>query len=115
VLLLDEPISAIDGAGREQILDLLDAQHGRGKTLVFFTPNLELVPRIADRLIVLAPDGTVAADGSVREILTDADLLAANDLRPPAVVRLFDGIVEDVPLTVAEGRQRLEDEAEPSE
>jgi cobalt/nickel transport system ATP-binding protein len=112
VLLLDEPISAIDGAGRERILDLLDAQHERGKTLVIFTPDLELVPRIADRVIVLAPDGTVAADGDVREVLTDAALLAANDLRPPAAVRLFEDIDGEVPLTIEEGRKRLLDRAE---
>jgi cobalt/nickel transport system ATP-binding protein len=112
VLLLDEPVSAIDGAGREQILDLLDAQHERGKTLVVFTPDLELVPRIADRVIVMAPDGTVAADGDVREVLTDADLLAENDLRAPAVVRLFDGIAEEVPLTVREARRYLQDRTE---
>lgn len=112
VLLLDEPISAIDGAGRERILDLLDAEHERGKTLVIFTPDLELVPRIADRVLVLAPDGTVAADGGVREVLTDAALLAANDLRPPAAVRLFDGIDGEVPLTIEEGRKRLFDRAQ---
>ena len=112
VLLLDEPISAIDGAGRERILDLLDTEHERGKTLVIFTPDLELVPRIADRVLVLAPDGTVAADGGVREVLTDAALLAANDLRPPAAVRLFDGIDGEVPLTIEEGRKRLFDRAQ---
>jgi cobalt/nickel transport system ATP-binding protein len=112
VLLLDEPISAIDGAGRERILNLLDTEHERGKTLVIFTPDLELVPRIADRVLVLAPDGTVAADGGVREVLTDAALLAANNLRPPAAVRLFDGIDGEVPLTIEEGRKRLFDRAE---
>lgn len=59
VLLLDEPTSAVDGAGRKRVLELLDDQSERGKTVVTFTPKLELVPRIADRVIVVSPDGTV--------------------------------------------------------
>lgn len=112
VLLLDEPTSAVDGPQRERILELLDAQHGKGKTIVTFTPDLELVPRIADRVIVIALDGTVAADGRIRELMTDASLLADNGLRPPAVVRLFDGFAEDVPLTVEEGQEFLTDRTE---
>jgi len=45
--------------------------------------------------------------GPTRELLTDAALLADCDLRPPQVVRLFEGR-EDVPLTVAEARSRLD-------
>jgi cobalt/nickel transport system ATP-binding protein len=107
VLLLDEPTSAVDGEGRERVLDLLDREHDRGTTVVTFTPNLELVPRIADRVVVVGPDGTVAAEGTVREVLTDAALLERNGLRAPAVVRLFDGFADEVPLTVEEGRDLL--------
>lgn len=112
VLLLDEPTSTVDGAGRERVLELLDAQHEGGKTVVTFTPNLELVPRIADRVVVIGPSGTVAADGSVRDVLTDAPLLTANNLVPPAVTRLFEGFVDNPPLTVQEARDRLADRME---
>ena len=109
ILLLDEPTSAVDGDGRERIFDLLDDLHGSGKTVVTFTPDLELVPRIADRVILVGPAGTVAAAGSVREVLTDAALLRENDLQPPAVTRLFAGLdVDEVPLTVEEARDVLE-------
>lgn len=107
VLLLDEPTSAVDGDGRECILSLLDDQFAAGRTVVTFTPDLELVPRIADRMVVIGPDGTVATTGSVREVLTDATLLRANDLEPPAIVRLFDGLTDEIPLTVEEGRELL--------
>ncbi|MFB6096864.1 MAG: energy-coupling factor ABC transporter ATP-binding protein [Haloferacaceae archaeon] len=108
VLLLDEPTSAVDGEGRARVLELLDDLHARGRTVVTFTPDLELVPRIADRVIVVGPDGTVAAAGDVREVLTDADRLRENGLQPPAVVRLFEGLdVAEAPLTVAEARDLL--------
>ncbi|WP_135306214.1 energy-coupling factor ABC transporter ATP-binding protein [Haloarcula amylovorans] len=107
VLLLDEPVSNVDAANRAEILSLLDDLSAAGVTLVTSTPETELVPHVADRVVLLDAAGEVAARGLTREILTDADLLADCDLRPPQVVRLFEGR-EDVPLTVAEARTRLD-------
>lgn len=109
VLLLDEPVSNVDAANRAEILDLLADLSDGGATLVTSTPDTELVPHVADRVVLFDDDGTVAATGSTREILTDARLLADCDLRPPQVVRLFDGRGE-IPLTVEEARRRLEEE-----
>ncbi|GGO00700.1 energy-coupling factor ABC transporter ATP-binding protein [Haloarcula pellucida] len=108
VLLLDEPVSNVDAANRAEILSLLSALSADGVTLVTSTPDTELVPHVADRVVLLDAAGEVAATGPTREILTDTDLLTDCDLRPPQVVRLFDGR-EDVPLTVAEARARLGD------
>ncbi|WP_415379845.1 energy-coupling factor ABC transporter ATP-binding protein [Halosimplex sp. TS25] len=108
-LLLDEPVSNVDAANRAAILDLLDELAAEGVTLVVSTPETELVPHVADRVVLLDADGRVAATGSTREILTDADLLTDCDLRPPQVVRLFDGLTDDVPLTVTEAETRLDD------
>lgn len=40
-------------------------------------------------------------------MLTDSELLAANNLEPPAAVRLLEDFVDEVPLTVREGRDVL--------
>jgi len=106
VLLLDEPVSNVDAANRAEILALLDELADEGVTLVTSTPDTELVPHVADRVVLLDAAGTVVARGPTREILTDAALLSDCDMRPPQVVRLFDGR-EDVPLTVEEARTRL--------
>jgi cobalt/nickel transport system ATP-binding protein len=58
--------------------------------------------------VLLDAAGEVATRGPTREVLTDPDLLTDCGLRPPQVVRLF-ADREDVPLTVAEARARLED------
>jgi cobalt/nickel transport system ATP-binding protein len=108
VLLLDEPVSNVDAANRATILDLLDELAADGVTLVVSTPDAELVPHVADRALLLDETGTVAARGSARDILTDTDLLLDCDLRPPQVVRLFEGRTEDVPLTVDEAAERLD-------
>ncbi|MFC7140616.1 energy-coupling factor ABC transporter ATP-binding protein [Halosimplex aquaticum] len=109
-LLLDEPVSNVDAANRATILDLLDDLSAEGVTLVVSTPETELVPHVADRVVLLDAAGRVAATGPTREILTDVELLTDCDLRPPQVVRLFDGLADDVPLTVAAARERFGDD-----
>ncbi|MFB6109730.1 MAG: energy-coupling factor ABC transporter ATP-binding protein [Halodesulfurarchaeum sp.] len=106
VLLLDEPLGTVDARFRERILDLLAEHDG---THVVFTPALEAVPALADRVVLLSRAGTIAADGSVREILTDRSLLESHGLRPPAPVRVFEGLLPaaDLPVSVAEARLLL--------
>ena len=108
VLLLDEPLSNVDAANRAEILALLDELSNDGVTLVTSTPDTELLPHLADRVLLLDAGGAVVASGSTREILTDTELLADCNLRPPQVVRLFEGD-DPVPLTVAEAHQRLDE------
>ncbi|RJT05297.1 energy-coupling factor ABC transporter ATP-binding protein [Halococcus sp. IIIV-5B] len=105
-LLLDEPFGAVDAHYGERIRQLVTDHEG---TVVLFTPSLDAVPEVAERVIVIGRDGTVVADGSVRDVLTDGSLLAENGLRPPATVRLFEGILDTVelPLTVAAARRYL--------
>lgn len=108
VLLVDEPLGAVDAHYRTKILELL-ADH-EGTTLVF-TPTLEYVPEVADRVVCISRAGTVVADGDVQDVLTDQPLLERHGLRPPPTVQLFDGIVDrgQLPLTVSEARQYLTD------
>jgi cobalt/nickel transport system ATP-binding protein len=109
VLLLDEPFGAVDARYREHILKLVTGHEG---TVVLFTPSLDVVPEVADRVIVVGPDGSIVADESVRCVLTDSALLRENGLRPPATVQLFEGILDadDIPLTVSDARAHLLDE-----
>jgi cobalt/nickel transport system ATP-binding protein len=108
VLLLDEPFGAVDATYRRRIRDLIADHEG---TVVLFTPSLALVPAVADRVVLVGRDGSIAADGGVRSVLTDRSLLADHGLRPPQTVRLFDGIVADdeLPLTITAARQYLRD------
>lgn len=111
VLLLDEPFGAVDAHYRERILKLVTDHEG---TVVLFTPSLDVVPEVADRVVVVGPDGSKVADGSVRDALTDSTLLRENGLRPPTTVQLFEGILDadTIPLTVSEARTHLLDETQ---
>lgn len=73
LLLLDEPITGLDLASQEVILDVMATETARGGTVVFSTHHLDEARR-ADRVILLA--GQVVADGPPEEALR-AELLAA--------------------------------------
>jgi cobalt/nickel transport system ATP-binding protein len=79
VLLLDEPTSMLDPRSQSQLIDLIQQWKGSSKTVVTATHQLEIVEDIADRVFVLE-QGSVAASGSAREILSDADLLLRANL-----------------------------------
>ncbi|MEF8880899.1 MAG: energy-coupling factor ABC transporter ATP-binding protein [Halapricum sp.] len=108
LLLLDEPVADVDATNRERILELLEERHTEGETQVFSTPNVDLVPRVADRVVLVDATGTVIADGATSEILTDGSLLRESGLEAPTVARLFVAAgIDDPPLTVEEGADRL--------
>ena len=73
LFLLDEPVTGIDPTTQELLMDLLEAQAKRGKTVVATTHDLAAA---ADRFHqVLAVNRTVVAYGP-SDIVLDADVLA---------------------------------------
>ena len=75
ILILDEPTNDLDPRSQTWLLKLLKDLRNQGKTLIFATHNLELVPHVADRAILFAEDHTLRADKPVRELLEDTALL----------------------------------------
>ncbi len=79
VLLLDEPIAALDPASQTGIIDLLSSWRGSPRTVITATHDLNALESIADRCIVLQ-DGSVAGEGDPYSVLHDADLLERTGL-----------------------------------
>jgi dipeptide transport system ATP-binding protein len=93
ILVLDEPVSALDVSIRAQVLNLLaDLQERLGLAYVFISHDLSVVRHIADRVLVLylgrvAELGTRdAVFGAARHPYTRA-LLAATPVADPAAPR----------------------------
>jgi manganese/iron transport system ATP-binding protein len=74
LFLLDEPVTGIDPTTQELLMDLLEAQADRGKTIVATTHDLATAAQRFEQ--VLAVNRTVVAYGPAK-ILLDADVLAA--------------------------------------
>jgi len=80
VVLLDEPTASLDPRTKWVLVNLIGRLAGRGRTMVTATHELDIVPVIADRVIVLGEERRILADGTPDAILDDRDLLIRANL-----------------------------------
>ncbi|MFG1301612.1 molybdenum ABC transporter ATP-binding protein [Xanthobacter sp. V3C-3] len=86
LLLMDEPLSALDAARKGEILPFLQRLHDEMHIpILLVTHSIEEVARLADTL-VLMEKGKVAANGPVGEVLARADLPFATGSQAGAVI-----------------------------
>ena len=86
LLLMDEPLSALDAARKDEILPFLERLHDEMSIpILLVTHSIEEVARLADTL-VLMDRGKVAAIGPVAEVLARADLPFATGNQAGAVI-----------------------------
>ena len=79
ILALDEPTSNTDPKNRRRLINLLK---GLAKTIVIATHDLDLVLDVCSRSLIIN-QGEIRADGKTEELLTNHNLLEANDLELP--------------------------------
>jgi cobalt/nickel transport system ATP-binding protein len=80
VILLDEPTASLDPRTKWVLVDLIQRLSAAGRTLIVATHELDIVPLIADRVIVLSEDRRIIADGPPAAILADKELLIRANL-----------------------------------
>jgi ABC-type molybdate transport system ATPase subunit len=82
VLLLDEPLSALDDETREGLYGLLKSiQVAEGVTILHVTHSLTEANRLADQLLVLR-DGAIHSE-SLNSPVNGSAIRAPRDLSPP--------------------------------
>jgi cobalt/nickel transport system ATP-binding protein len=79
VLLLDEPTAALDPRSKWVLVNLI-RELGDDHTIVTATHDLDVVPLIANRVVVLGENRRVLASGSPEAILSDRGLLIEANL-----------------------------------
>ncbi|HZA41196.1 MAG TPA: ATP-binding cassette domain-containing protein [Actinomycetota bacterium] len=79
ILVLDEPSSNLDPAGRRELAEILKKLD---LTMLLVTHDLPYALELCPRAVVMNA-GVVVADGSTAEILSDSALMAANRLELP--------------------------------
>jgi cobalt transport protein ATP-binding subunit len=79
ILVLDEPSSNLDPAGRRELAEVLQALP---ITLLMVTHDLPYALQLCQRSVVL-DGGTIVADGATRELLADTELLGRHRLELP--------------------------------
>ena len=77
ILLMDEPLSQLDGARRAEILPFLERMtHEAGVPILYVSHAVDEVARLANSIVVLS-EGNVVAAGPIEEIFGKVDLGAA--------------------------------------
>jgi len=80
VIMFDEPFLGLDPRSQSWLIRTLEQLHRAGKTTIIATHSLEMVPRIADKAVVLFEDRSIVAVGSVSSLLSDLILLREANL-----------------------------------
>ncbi|OBI80953.1 energy-coupling factor ABC transporter ATP-binding protein [Mycobacterium sp. E740] len=79
ILVLDEPSANLDPVARRELAQTLS---GLEATMLIVTHDLPYAAQLCERAVVMDA-GVIVADGPIREILADAELLAAHRLELP--------------------------------
>jgi molybdate transport system ATP-binding protein len=103
LLLLDEPLAALDQASRNEILPYLDSLHERlALPLIYVSHSTDEVARLADHMLLMET-GRIVASGPVRELLTRTDLsLAHGDTAESIIEATVSGHDEEFQLSSLE-------------
>ena len=90
MLLMDEPLSALDARSRSQLLPFLEHLRAELQIPVLYVSHaIDEVARLADHLVSLEP-GKVVAHGALRDMLTRLDLPISHSDEAAAIL---DGVV----------------------
>jgi cobalt/nickel transport system ATP-binding protein len=109
VILLDEPTASLDPRTKWVLVNLIRKLGEAGKTVITTTHELEIVPIIAQRVVVIGEERRVLADGTPESILGDRDLLIQANLIHPQLhemgmehhLKRFHHAADPIPDTVA--------------
>jgi ABC-2 type transport system ATP-binding protein len=94
LLLLDEPVAALDPLARREFLQsLMEAVAEEGLTVLLSSHIVEDLERVCDRLVIVS-GGHVRLSGPIEEIVASHRLLRGARRDPAAVARVHDVIRE---------------------
>jgi energy-coupling factor transport system ATP-binding protein len=85
ILILDEPTSGLDWSGVEKIESVIRQYHHMGRTVVFVSHDMNLVARLADRILILK-QGRLVFDGLKPDLFKQESLVIDSGLEIPSIV-----------------------------
>jgi energy-coupling factor transporter ATP-binding protein EcfA2 len=108
IMVLDEPTTDLDPAGRVEVFHVLARLREDGLTLLLIEHDTAAAES-AD-LLVLLSDGRILAQGPPAKLLADVETCVTAGIRPHDVCRVFAALgLRDAPLDVEEAATRLRD------
>ena len=113
VLVLDEPTVGLDRRSAAAVEALLRQAHAAGRTVLCVTHDMDLIARLAHRVLVL-DRGRLVFDGPPRRLFVQSALLDSAGLEPPPVFQYLNMLrssgraVPEKCLTLDELRRTLD-------
>lgn len=86
-LLLDEPTAGLDPDGRHRMKELIKRLVAHGQRIIVSSHDMDFMYEMCDYLYLLG-HGNIIEEGTRRQVFNDAELLRANKLEQPWLVRL---------------------------
>lgn len=109
ILVLDEPGALLDVRGRSSIMDVMEALHTRGTTIVHITHFMQEALS-ADRVVVLQK-GHIAIQGTPEEVFSHTQMLKTLGLDQPFVAQLSGRLAKDgLPVKWSCSQDKLTDQ-----
>ena len=93
VMVLDEPTSNLDPKSKKEMVSLIRNMQSDGTAILTATHDVNLVPLLADRIILL--DRSIKADGPARSIFCRRDLMSKMGLEMPILADIFESLREE--------------------
>jgi cobalt/nickel transport system ATP-binding protein len=94
ILILDEPTAGLDPQGVHELTGVINTlSRTYGITVIFSTHDVSLVPEVADYVYVMNK-GRLVAQGTVKEIFAQQELLRSVRLEVPVLPRLIRSLQE---------------------
>lgn len=89
VILLDEPTAQLDPVYTNKIMDLLNAYHAKGKTIMLSTHDVNFAYEWADEIMIIN-DGELLFHGDPYVGFENETILKKSQLSKPWIVELYD-------------------------
>ena len=93
VMILDEPAAALDPKHTRIVEAIIDRLTEKGITVLMATHDMDYAFAWADE-IILMKDGQVIKEGSPGEVCGDREALERTNLEPPAVLTIYEKMLE---------------------
>ncbi len=91
VIILDEPLSNLDPAGADEIMELLNEFNHFGSTIIISTHDVDLAYRWSDYVFLLS-NSKIIGQGTPADVFKDTELLKKTGLRQPTTLEIYNEI-----------------------
>lgn len=107
ILVLDEPTVGLDPFTKNELITLLE-EIAKDKTVIFVTHDMDVLWRVATRVIVLDNE-RIVYDGDKYELFKDEDFITTHSLDLPEIVKTLKALKEKLNINLNIYQDNIED------